>query len=155
MEDIESIDQGSALVDGSNVNSRNGQEEGSDICSVHRNDDFDSGDFDVTPPAQKKRKGGRPSHTVWEYLTLDDTPQSNVSSSCRHCHEMVSYHKKSEQAVYHLNHCKAFKACMLEMNVSDHPPWFKSVSRSNTQASPLLVAVSKAFLATTSPPPGS
>ena len=109
----------------SNLNGKNDEEDSIYVCS---NIDEDGNNLSILP-VRKRQKGGRQLHTVWAHLTLDASPHSNLSSRCRHCNEMVTYHKKSEQAIFHLNHCKAFKAKMQQMLVSDRPPWFVSVSR--------------------------
>lgn len=46
-------------------------------------------------PASKKRAGHHTS-TLWELFTEDVDPQRQASSTCRHCHKSIVYHKKSD-----------------------------------------------------------
>lgn len=75
-------------------------------------------------PASKKR-AGRHTSTLWELFTEDVDPQRQASSTCRHCHKSIVYHKKSERVKDHLLKCTEFAKSMMEMDEDSRPLWFK------------------------------
>ncbi|KAH6574902.1 hypothetical protein BASA62_002267 [Batrachochytrium salamandrivorans] len=55
-----------------------------------------------------KKRAGRQTSTLWELFTDDLDSQRRISSTCRHCHKFLVYHKKSERVKDHLQNCKEF-----------------------------------------------
>jgi hypothetical protein len=54
------------------------------------------------------KKVGRPSDRFWDYFTETAEPYKLLSSTCKHCGNVVNYHKKLEQAKTHLLKCPPF-----------------------------------------------
>lgn len=59
-------------------------------------------------PGPKGRRFGRPISFIWEVFTTENEPWKLRESTCLHCKKVVSYHKKSEYVLVHLNRCAAF-----------------------------------------------
>ena len=59
-------------------------------------------------PGPKGRRFGRPISFIWEVFTTETEPWKLRESECLHCKKIVSYHKKSEYVLVHLNRCAAF-----------------------------------------------
>lgn len=56
----------------------------------------------------KGRRFGRPISFIWEVFTTEKEPWKLRQAECLHCKKIVSYHKKSEYVLVHLNRCAPF-----------------------------------------------
>jgi hypothetical protein len=72
-----------------------------------------------------------PLGEFWSTFTADPIPQKSRAARCRHCKEVVVYHKKSEQVVPHLNRCEPFKKLVMAMAPGERPSWFTGRKRKN------------------------
>ncbi len=72
------------------------------------------------------KKVGRPSDRFWDYFTETAEPYKLLSSTCKHCGNVVNYHKKLEQAKTHLLKCPPFIRLMNGSPISTRPDWFNN-----------------------------
>jgi hypothetical protein len=93
--------------------------------------------------ANVAQKGGRKRNPFWDYFTNDVDPQKRKSAICKHCCQQVNHHKKSEQAMIHINSCPPFRKMMNGMEIGERPDWFESKKR---RACPLSANQSKSSL---------
>lgn len=59
-------------------------------------------------PSDRVRRFGRPISFIWKDFTAEKEPWKLRQSRCLHCAKIVSYHKKSEYVLVHLNRCAPF-----------------------------------------------
>ena len=71
-----------------------------------------------------KRARGRNVASFWQYFTDDPEPHKLKSAVCKHCRTRFNHHKKSEQAMKHLNACHAFRKAMNGIEIIDRPDWY-------------------------------
>src|ERR1700756_4668587 len=84
----------------------------------------DNNIIEVEP--NEKKKNGRTMSDFWSYFTITENPYKLKSAKCKNCNQVVNYHKKSENAMRHLNnHCPPFKKLMNGMELNDRPGWYK------------------------------
>jgi hypothetical protein len=90
---------------------------------------------------------GRPISNFWQYFTDDPEPHKMKSAVCKHCHTRFNHHKKSEQAIKHLNACHGFRKEMNGMEIADRPDWYtpnkkrvKSSTNSNATSTSSIAA---------------
>ncbi|KAH9273338.1 hypothetical protein BASA83_004337 [Batrachochytrium salamandrivorans] len=82
-----------------------------------------------------KKRAGRQTSTLWELFTDDLDSQRQISSTCRHCHKSLVYHKKSERVKDHLQNCKEFAIAMMDMDEDSRPVWFQETLSNKKQKS--------------------
>ncbi|RLN95072.1 hypothetical protein BBJ28_00019590 [Nothophytophthora sp. Chile5] len=70
-----------------------------------------------------RRRGRRPS-TFWVSFTTEMEPFKLRVATCRHCRELVRYHKKWEQARNHLMKCEPFLKVMETLSPAEQPDWY-------------------------------
>ncbi|KAL7684340.1 putative ribonuclease H-like superfamily [Plasmopara halstedii] len=82
--------------------------------------------MDATQPLidVSRRPRGRPPSRSWAYFTSLVEPQKLFSAECRHCNQLVQYHKKWAQARAHLMKCAPFLRLIETLSPSDVPPWY-------------------------------
>lgn len=73
-----------------------------------------------------KTTKGRKRANIWSLFTTEQTPQKLKSAICKHCHQRVNHHKKSEYVKSHLLKCTNFKKVMYGIPFEDRPDWFPS-----------------------------
>ncbi|KAL3674845.1 hypothetical protein V7S43_019046 [Phytophthora oleae] len=78
----------------------------------------------LLPNAATRRPRGRPPSRAWAFFTPIIEPQKQISAACRHCNQLVNYHKKWAQARAHLMKCAQFLQLVDSMPSSDVPPWY-------------------------------
>nr|XP_032824721.1 uncharacterized protein LOC116950771 [Petromyzon marinus] len=69
---------------------------------------------------------GRSMGQFWHYFTDDPEPDKLKSAVCKYCRTRLHHHKKSEQAMRHLNACAAFRREMNGTEIDDRPEWYAS-----------------------------
>lgn len=72
----------------------------------------------------------RPLQDFWSLFTCDEDPHRALCARCRHCGNVINYHKKSEQAQTHLNKCPPFKKFFYGLPLADRPSWYTGGKRS-------------------------
>ncbi|KAG6617125.1 putative transposase [Phytophthora cinnamomi] len=99
-----------------------------------------------------RRPRGRPPSSSWAFFTTLVEPQKLPSAACRHCQQLVHYHKKWGQARTHLMKCAQFLRFVDALPPSDVPEWYlaeisrrqQSVAQSRSKAAaaiPIPVAI--------------
>jgi hypothetical protein len=88
-----------------------------------------------------KRARGRNISNFGQYFTDDPKPHTMKSALCKHCCARFNHHKKSEQAMKHLNACHEFRKEMNGMEIADRPDWStpnkkRVASSTNSNATP-------------------
>ena len=73
---------------------------------------------------------------VWATYTDDFQPWKKKSAKCRYCFQYYNHHKKSEQAITHLNACAAFRKLMFGLEVEERPEWFGQKRRRSPTKKP-------------------
>jgi hypothetical protein len=58
--------------------------------------------------ANTSGKSTRPISFVWALFTNTEEPWRLKCSVCRHCQDVVTYHRKSEYVLAHLKNCLPF-----------------------------------------------
>ena len=82
---------------------------------------------------ETKTSKGRKSSDIWTLFTSDDDPQKHNSAVRKHCKETVTYSRKSEQVIRHLNKkCTEFRKLMYQTDSSERPDWYESKKRHKT-----------------------
>ena len=81
----------------------------------------------------KVKKRGRQTSDLWEMFTDAAEAQKAKSHHCKHCNEMVNYHRKTEQVRTHLNNCSKFKKTMNGGGDADRPDWLIGKKRSQAK----------------------
>ncbi|KAG4045888.1 hypothetical protein PC123_g18720, partial [Phytophthora cactorum] len=76
------------------------------------------------PMDAPRRPRGRPPSRSWAFFTTTTEPQKQPSAVCRHCNQLVQYHKKWAQARAHLMKCPQFLRMIDALPPSDMPEWY-------------------------------
>ncbi|KAE9005378.1 hypothetical protein PR001_g16536 [Phytophthora rubi] len=71
-----------------------------------------------------RRPRGRPPSRSWAFFTTLVEPQKLPSATCRHCQQLVNYHKKWGQARTHLMKCAQFLRFIDALPPSEVPEWY-------------------------------
>ena len=103
-----------------------------------------------------RASGGHSATTFWQYVTDDFEPQKLKSAVCNHCCTRYNHHKKSEQAMIHLNACHAFCKAMNGIEINDRPEWYmasKKMKRANKLSTTTASSSSKRVLLQHEPHP--
>ncbi|KAK1947513.1 hypothetical protein P3T76_001523 [Phytophthora citrophthora] len=96
------------------------------------------------PNEAARRPRGRPPSRAWAFFTPITEPQKQISAACRHCNQLVNYHKKWAQARAHLMKCAQFLQLVDSMPSNDVPQWYlaevsrrQQPSHSKAQSKPM------------------
>ncbi|KAI2498263.1 transposase [Fragilaria crotonensis] len=84
---------------------------------------------------KRPSRGGRAAvMSFWQYFTDETEPHKLKSAVCKHCRTKFNHHKKSEQAMQHLNACHAFRKEMNGIEMDDRPEWYITSKMKNKRA---------------------
>ncbi|ETP31819.1 hypothetical protein F442_19349 [Phytophthora nicotianae P10297] len=102
---------------------------------------MDANGFASVPMDAPKRPRGRPPSRAWAFFTTITEPQKQPSTACRHCNQVVHYHKKWAQARAHLMKCPQFLRMIDTLPPSDVPEWYLAeINRRQQIAAPIRSA---------------
>lgn len=83
---------------------------------------------------KKSSPAPRSLTSFWALFTEEEAPFREDNAQCRHCKNVIEYHKKSTTVQNHLRRCAPFRRIMSKVKATERPEWYRAPKRTRSDA---------------------